>query len=180
MINYTLLSDALQFYQNIGYSYIEVPWCVDKKVLDITIPPHITPNYYQDNKYFVGSAEQSFLQLRLDNKLPDGKYVAISPCFRDEVEDDFHKKYFMKVELIQISSSTFNNKDVLHVMNHANLFFNQYTEKCINIVETNIGFDLAIDDIEIGSYGIRSYFDNNKFNWIYGTGLAEPRFSQLK
>lgn len=36
-------------------------------------------------------------------------------------------------------------------------------------------YDLEINNIEVGSYGIRQY--KNLF-WVYGTGLAEPRFSQ--
>jgi hypothetical protein len=46
---------------------------------------------------------------------------------------------------------------------------------------TDIGTDLVTqsDQIEIGSYGMRSVVINNvTYKWSYGTGLAEPRFSQ--
>jgi hypothetical protein len=33
------------------------------------------------------------------------------------------------------------------------------------------------NDIEIGSYGMREY---ENFKWIYGTGMAEPRFSKAR
>jgi hypothetical protein len=29
---------------------------------------------------------------------------------------------------------------------------------------------------ELGSYGVRQYHD---ITWIYGTGIAEPRFSKI-
>ena len=47
----------------------------------------------------------------------------------------------------------------------------------IDIVKTEQGFDLEYNGIELGSYGIRSceYLD-----WIYATGLAEPRMSMVK
>lgn len=44
-----------------------------------------------------------------------------------------------------------------------------------SIEKVDYGYDLLLSGIEVGSYGFREY-KNNK--WIYGTGLAEPRFSQ--
>jgi hypothetical protein len=37
-------------------------------------------------------------------------------------------------------------------------------------------YDIMLDGIEIGSYGHRTCLF---CNWIYGTGLAEPRFSRI-
>jgi hypothetical protein len=44
-------------------------------------------------------------------------------------------------------------------------------------VETEQGYDLECNGIEIGSYGIRSC---EYLEWIYATGLAEPRMSIVK
>jgi hypothetical protein len=46
----------------------------------------------------------------------------------------------------------------------------------IKIVKTNIGYDLELNNIELGSYGVRKY---GQLHWVYGTGLAEPRFSKV-
>jgi hypothetical protein len=35
--------------------------------------------------------------------------------------------------------------------------------------------DIEINGVEVGSYGYRTY---EGFNWIYGTGCAEPRLTQ--
>jgi hypothetical protein len=40
----------------------------------------------------------------------------------------------------------------------------------------NGSFDLICKGIELGSYGIRKY---NNHKWIYATGVAEPRLSQV-
>jgi hypothetical protein len=44
----------------------------------------------------------------------------------------------------------------------------------LTIVKTEIGHDIELNGIEIGSYGWRQ---NQDIIWAYGTGLAEPRFS---
>ena len=49
-----------------------------------------------------------------------------------------------------------------------------YVNSNFEIVKTEEGLDIELNGIEIGSYGYRSYKD---FHWIYGTALAEPRFS---
>jgi len=53
-------------------------------------------------------------------------------------------------------------------------------EKLLNVrlllSRTAIGWDLNLYGQEIGSYGIRKLGGHH---WVYGTGLAEPRFSTL-
>ncbi len=51
----------------------------------------------------MGSAEQGFVQLMLDGKLPLGSHMAAGPCFRDDEVDDLHQKTFFKVELIIVT-----------------------------------------------------------------------------
>jgi hypothetical protein len=53
-------------------------------------------------------------------------------------------------------------------------FFQTLTTGHLNIVQTEIGHDIELNSIEIGSYGWRQHRD---IIWAYGTGLAEPRFS---
>ena len=45
----------------------------------------------------------------------------------------------------------------------------------LKIIDTPEGYDIELYGIEIGSYGIRRV---RGFSWIYGTMLAEPRFSE--
>lgn len=172
---------ATEFYQKQGFVLIDVPWFVDKETVDITLPVgnrafHVNPEVYKDkNNYLVGSAEQSFIQLIRENKLKHGKWMALTPCFRDDVEDKYHHKYFMKLELMQYEPKLYK-EDLTEVVYMSKEFF-ENTFPC-EIEFTDIGMDLVESKtkVELGSYGFRS-FDNEVF--IYGTGLAEPRFSEV-
>lgn len=181
MINWSLFPAAINEYTKLGYSLIDVPWLVDKKSIEVTIPPgrkaYSLNLRKEKDKYLVGSAEQSFVYLALRNKLPLGKYMAMTPCFRDDEVDDLHQKYFMKLELIQFISSKINYHPNFHkgqMMRHARDVMSNFTKKSIVVQPTDDGTDLTINNIEIGSYGVRIY---KNIQWIYGTGLAEPRFS---
>jgi hypothetical protein len=214
MINWSLFSKAISAYEDLGYKLIEVPWQVDRKTIDITLPPGKIPATVSsggDTNYLVGSAEQSFIYLALQGKLLPGKYQALTPCFRDDPEDEWHQKYFMKLELIHIDPKPYIlNKADGHtyfgpidrksenewfmsegldpiedfeepvtygpIMSDAKHVLSNLTHKRIDVMSTDEGADLMIDGIEIGSYGIRTY---NAITWVYGTGLAEPRFSKV-
>lgn len=182
MINYALIAEAERFYQNYGYQLIDVPWIVSEQISNITLPPgkkafralndfESVPYYYQT---LVGSAEQAFMQMRWDGALENGRYVATSPCFRDE-SDSTHFSQFMKVELIEVRKQRANtHSDVLQMVDTALLFFRQYRDD-IRVINTADGYDIVTnDDLELGSYGSR--YHPHIGHWIYGTGLALPRF----
>lgn len=198
MIDYTLFGKAIEFYESMGFKLIEVPWCVSKEVMEITAPPEvdIEKSYCPiTEKYLVASAEQSFLQMMIDDQLEKGSYMAVTPCFRDDHEDSLHQKYFMKLELIITQPD--DHLDMLSVMaNKASFFFDKLVWQkqtttqphkqlidCCTIKLTKdersvISYDITFSDIELGSYGYRRYQrSNDEFRWIYGTGLAEPRLS---
>jgi hypothetical protein len=156
-----------------------------------------------DTLYPVASAEQSFLQIQMDavaaGKPITGSYQALTPCFRNEAKlDDLHQPYFMKLELIHWvdAKGDFTEQETaLHRMvATARRFFeymyaDMHGKKLELDVVVNrelaegdpIGVGLAFDiqtsrgGIEIGSYGIRE--QEKVGRWIFGTGLAEPRFS---
>ena len=44
----------------------------------------------------------------------------------------------------------------------------------LGTISTDEGYDIVLNGIEVGSYGIRQH---ENLRWIYGTGIAEPRFS---
>lgn len=50
--------------------------------------------------------------------------------------------------------------------------------KCVEQENSLINYDIMYKNHELGSYGIRKY--ENLFQWIYGTGCAEPRLSLIK
>ena len=184
-IDWSVINSAINYYKFHGYEYIEVPWWVSKDTLMITCPDE---NYAFNtgDQFLVGSAEQAFLHLDSQNKIDREKYyVACTPCFRNEVEnDDYHHKTFMKVELfIGFSVNQKTDEELMEIknkfINDAYEFFKKYlelfyTEFNIEIVDTPAGQDIMLNGIELGSYGIRSHGD---LIWIYGTGVAEPRFS---
>jgi hypothetical protein len=180
MIDYKLLSDAIDYYTKIGYKYIEVPWAVNPEVLAITAPPSVVP-YYVDTGVLVASGEQGFLQLIINRELMPGRYCTLTPCFRKEKEySELTKHYFMKVELIDIPLriDKYSESRFWTMLWDAKMFFD-YNLKVVDrsthyelVSETQ--FDIMLGEIELGSYGYREFED---ISWYYGTGLAEPRFS---
>jgi len=176
MIDYARLDRSLQFYESKGFNRIELPWTVTKSISGITKPPGKTDwEILGKDKVLVASGEQGFLYLYLKGFLPKGRFMGITPCFREEPFDQTHSKYFIKNELI--ITDEVNTKTLVDVINVCKEFYESELETSVDLVKTEFGFDLEVNGIEIGSYGIRSceYLD-----WIYATGLAEPRFSIIK
>lgn len=176
MIDYLLLHKSTVFYESIGFQRIETPWTVTKEVSAITKP--IGSKEFEiigKDKVLVASAEQGFLYLYLKGFLPKGRFQSISPCFRDEAFDKTHTKYFMKNELINTIKTT--DSELNHMIDNCKIFFETNLEANVDIVKTEVGYDIEYKGVEIGSYGIR---ECEYLRWIYGTGLAEPRFSSLK
>jgi len=177
MIDYKLLDTSTKFYDVRGYFRIEAPWTVSSKVDDITRPESAIKYQLKHNdKCLVASGEQSFLYLYLKNFLPLGKFQTITPCFRYESFDFLHSKYFMKNELI--ITDKVNESSLDSVVDSAYNFFVSYfdAKNKLEIIKTDIGYDIEIEGKELGSYGIRSC---EFLDWVYGTGCAEPRMSNL-
>lgn len=183
-IDYALAGDAISHYRGAGFRYVEAPWSVSSQAIEITIPrdhdPMMVWHPTLTEGFLVGSAEQGFLQMMLDGAIPSGRYVAAGPCWRDDPVDEWHQRYFFKVELIDIASprGVFEPFHVEQMVDAARSFMK---ERCgtgvIETVKTDEGFDLTLNGIEVGSYGHRRH---DKLDWIYGTGLALPRFSMAK
>lgn len=180
MINWQQLGEAVEFYKGLGFEYVETPWFVPSETCMITCPStdflvELKP-YEGEYWALVGSAEQGFLQRVIDNALPGVNYVSCGPCFRNEpVFDEWHHPQFMKVELFSRVDDTVYGEDVAReLLDHAHRFMKQYTE--LELQETDVGWDLTVAGIEVGSYGFRTSKQTGP--WAYGTGLAEPRFTQ--
>lgn len=181
-IEYHNLFEAMNYYSTHGFEFISTPWVVPENIINITLPKdskptHLTNNYKFEN--LVGSAEQGFLYLVINNGL-SGKFQSMTPCFRDDAEDDWHFKYFFKLELFQ--NFQVNEERLNDLILVAKSFFERNLE--VEVIKTsdnncNLSYDI-IDTkhgIELGSYGIREHVNTGL--WIYGTGCAEPRLSQV-
>jgi hypothetical protein len=182
-IDYTNIALAVNYYERLGYKYMEVPWIVSKEAMNVTKPPFATRTFETFMGDLVASGEQSFIELMIYDCLPKGKYVCVTPCFRDEVVDPLHQNWFMKVELIRTDST--QRKDLVDLMYDAvNFYVDTYEMYTKGQQHPTIddpasvypySYDiLSPDGIELGSYGIRSHGDHE---WVYGTGVAEPRLS---
>jgi len=104
-----------------------------------------------------------------------GRYCTLTPCFRNEPEfNNLYRPYFMKVELfapstVPYSKLMFDAQDFMAGEGLSSL-----------VVPINItSSDLYARGVELGSYGHRSMHLKTKISWSYGTGLAEPRFSEV-
>lgn len=190
MIDYNLLSKSVEFYKAHDFTYIEVPWYVSEEIKNCTRP--INKDKSTDyklsvnDKYLIASGEQGFLYLMAKGFIANGLYQTITPCFRYEEIDILHKKVFMKNELISILDHRLtNDSDINYLVESIMIppeeFFNNYFNDKVEIVqvpqETSIlNYDIMYKGIELGSYGYREY---KGLYWIYGTGCAEPRTSNL-
>jgi aspartyl/asparaginyl-tRNA synthetase len=193
MIDYHKIATAVRHYGGAGFKYIEVPWLISRESMMITAPPGVRL-FDTFAGSLVASGEQSFLEIRKEllkaNSWP-ALYQCVTPCFRDEpIKDDLHLLNFMKCELIAINWRTFEDKEKVPkellncVIRNALDFFRIYAYEDsdkLELVESPmpnsvVNYDINIRGVEVGSYGYR-YTDD--FAWVYGTGVAEPRLTQV-
>jgi hypothetical protein len=178
MINYGIIHDSVVFYQACGFERVESPWTVTEAVSNITKPEGKKEFAlkHEDGKVLVASGEQSLLYLYLKGFLPPGSYQTTTPCFRKEAFNEFHTKYFVKTELME--TKDVSERRLHEMIAIAKGFFARYFPERELLVQpdggNSGGFDINYRGIELGSYGIRhcSYLE-----WIYATGVAEPRVS---
>lgn len=166
-IDCSLLLEAMQYYKKLGYTPLSCPMLVDRDIIDITLPEGKVAREC-NGKYYVGSAEQSFYQMIKDGFRPEGKYMLITPCERDEVEDEYHFGIFLKVELVS------NKVSYQSILEDA-LSFYRHKRFDVKVVREGLGKDILIGGIEVGSFGSRCYLGESI---SFGTGLALPRISQ--
>lgn len=175
MIDYKLINDSIEYYENIGFKRIETPWLVTEAVDSITRPKDVEPFIVQaKKKNLIASGEQAFLYLYLKGYLPKGTFQTVTPCFRNDSFDFTHTKYFIKNELIK--TDKVDKYSLEKIVSDAEYFFNSVLPIKTHVLKTDYGFDIMLDDFELGSYGIR---ECDFLTWIYGTACAEPRTSKL-
>lgn len=182
-IDWSRIGRAVEFYVRQGFTYVETPWRVFADVVTATKPPEATPFRCRLSAsrpdILVGSAEQGLLSVA-STLNPDGHYVSVSPCFRDNEVDDIHFSDFMKVELMVFEPAAAPSWTSHHLLDAAQRLMYELG-LVTTVADTDIGVDLVseADGIEVGSYGWRrAVISGVERTWAYGTGLAEPRFSQ--
>lgn len=178
-IDYYLIAFAEDYYRRKGFRLIDVPWLVSEKVSNIT-KPNWKRNFWVKNKVLVGSAEQSFIELFLEGRIKEGRYVATTPCFRDEPKVGWlHQNYFLKTELIEIGSV--GEKELEEVITTVKGFFSLFLKT--KVVKTGMSsFDIvdAKSGVELGSYGLSGLdHGGTSMRYVYGTGCALPRLSTV-
>ena len=186
-VDYNLLNKALKYFSKRGFKQVEVPWRVSKEAIEGTF--NSRESFKSDDKFLIGSAEQGFLELYLQNKLTSNQLMSVSPCFRNELEDYFHQQEFMKLELIcfldKLADLDFRFNDEYSNVKRLVISFiiKKLKIKTSNIFilgtnESNSIYseDILVNGIEYGSYGIRQFQDKY---YIYGTGIALPRASKI-
>ena len=175
-IDFSLIGAAQKFYQKAGFNLVAVPWVIDEAYVAETKPAGV--EFYSTlGGVLVASAEQSFIQMLDKGWDEPGAYQATTPCFRDENHDGLHFPYFMKTELFDNNQVT--QSRLLEMVDIALTFFNTLNPGLAKVEEMGDGtFDIVgvKTGVELGSYGIR---ERKNFVWIYGTGLALPRFEQV-
>ena len=177
-ISTKILYEALQYYSELGYKMIDVPMLVDLEVSSHTKPTGVPELYHDKGLVYTASAEQSYIQLHKEGKLPNGKYMAVTPCYRHErFVSDTHYLMFMKLELIVMGDITFANCDSIidQVCDDARGFYLEQGHD-VSRWDNNNEIDLTnINGVELGSYGYRKMLDGT--GYVYGTGCAFPRVS---
>src|SRR5690606_24534974 len=83
IINFLLLEKFRKIYSN-NFEYIDLPYIIEEKYINITLPENLIPLKHNDNNFYVGSAEQSFIKYMTEGKLYKSNYQSITICNRDE------------------------------------------------------------------------------------------------
>lgn len=173
-VDVELIGQAINYYRDVGYSPKTVPMIVGDKAIQSTIPFGKGFSTHNNDCSYVGSAEQSFIQMMMDDNLEQGFHYAITPCMREEpILDETHLSTFLKIELICVGRDC-TSILVMDAFNFFRTHIDQRLIKELGIVKTADGFDIQLFGIEIGSYGHRTV---DGVPYTYGTGLAEPRFT---
>lgn len=163
-----------------GATEVPLAWMVPRIYVDATCPPGRDPQPFTPHGHLVASGEQTFLQLAAADRLPDaGTFIGWTPCFRDEAFDALHHYAFVKAEIFAWTDPDRPEAEqIIGLVERARRVLQHETDAPILPHPLPDGtWDLTLHGIEIGSYGARSLLDGSR-RYLYGTALAEPRFTR--
>lgn len=178
-MNVELISAAYSYW-SLWFQGKTVPALVDPDVMGHTCPQDALDGrlYGRFPDTVVASAEQSLIQLDKDGELEPGWWMALTPCYRREpVLDETHLPVFLKLELMRLGKpgQEYHKLDAEWIAQRFRAFLLENYGLPTNLLETEEGFDVMYEDLELGSYGVRKTMTGKSY--VYGTGLAEPRAS---
>ncbi len=159
----------------------EVPlaWMTPHAYVEVTRPAWAPEQPVTEHGYLVASGEQTFLQLAEEDRLPKAEcYIGWTPCFRHETFDEQHHFAFLKAEAFAwLDETRPEDHQLIEWVERARRVLQDETEGDICPVPLEDGsWDLELNGVEVGSYGIRALPLTGR-RYLYGTALAEPRFS---
>lgn len=178
----------LDWWQRQGVQPVALPWLVPDACIAHTRPPTVAgPEPATPEGPLVASGEQAFLWLDDQGQLPpcDMGYVGWTPCFRPEpVYDATHHHYFLKVELFL----PLGDREPLRQLDFLMTRVEGSWRDCAQAegrplrsldreITGDLSQDLQLGGVELGSYGVRERL-NDRGLYLYGTALAEPRWSR--
>lgn len=166
------LSKALKFAKDNDFIEIKnLPWHVSDDVIKMTTN-FMAHRTFDGN--FVGSAEQSFLQLALEKKLKQNEqYVGLTPCLRNDPIDEIHDNQFYKVEMFSLQDDRMYFIDI--AINFMKSIYNGPSNN-FKVDSKDNSSDIFLNGIEVGSYYFK--IDHEKeIMWSCGTLIAVPRFN---
>lgn len=179
------LGRCLEFWQQQGFSFVELPWLAPARYTDATKPPIVTsPDLATPYGNLLASGEQAFLMLQEEGRLgPGSHFIGWTPCFRDELQfDATHHFYFLKAELfVRIGASSQYQEEQQRMVQAALSWLAQeaiLANKSLTLELEQLSttqVDILGNGLEVGSYGLREFAGQL---YVYGTACAEPRFSQ--
>jgi hypothetical protein len=174
------LATAAQDWVKEGAIWVDLPWTAPEFFVECTRPAWSKTNFPTGHGHLVASGEQSFLWLDDRNELPSGRLIGWTPCFRDEpVFDRWHQFGFLKIETYQVLQEGEHPASALsELVNRAAAHFECWADHHVHQKFFRDGTaDIELNGHEIGSYGIRKHPSLIGRSYLYGTVLAEPRFS---
>lgn len=163
-----------------GSTWVDLPWTAPEFFVESTRPDGVSARLPTPHGHLVASGEQSFLWLDERGLLPEGRLIGWTPCFRDEPKfDRWHQFGFMKMEVYEVLRPGDHPASSLYALvSHAAGHFERWAGKHVHQKFFRDGTaDIDLNGHEIGSYGVRPHPSIPGRSYLYGTVLAEPRFS---
>lgn len=177
------LGQVMALWQSAGAKLVSLPWTASQEAVAATRPSERDPTTDIPTPFgfLLASGEQAFVEMA--STLPLNQiHIGWTPCFRHEPEfDATHHYYFLKSEVFVRCTPSQASLEVERVRTIAMMSFqsllrlhNQTAH--LEFRQTGLNaFDIECNAIEVGSYGVRTYKEQT---YVFGTALAEPRWSE--